>query len=102
MGPPLTDNQCLLPSKPIKWPSNHTPVVSSLPDVDNNSITVSSPSDTEPLTEATSSSSRTPGVLHGVITVTLESEPPTTPAVSSMLLPTQKLELLTEVYIIKS
>merc|ERR1712166_1586215 len=88
---PATD-QSPLPSKPIKWLSNLTPAVSSPPDVDKTSITVSSPSDTEPLTDLNSSSSRTPGVHHGEMPVTLELDPPPTHAVSSMLLPTHLLE----------
>merc|ERR1712071_359606 len=93
-NPPLPTDQSLLPSKPIKWPSNLTLPVSSPPDAELNSITVSSPSDTEPLTDKTSSSARTPGDQAGEMPVTLESEPPTTSAVSSTLPPTHPHEML--------
>merc|ERR1739838_17826 len=92
---PSTRPQSPLPSRPIKLPSNTTPRESSLRDVDNNSTTVSSPSDTEPSTEPTSYSSRTPGVTHGEIRDTLES-PLTRPtnAVSSPTHHTQLSEIL--------
>merc|ERR1711990_1017804 len=46
--PPLLNNQSLLPSKPIKWPSKPTPPVSSHLDAEPDLTTVSSLSDTEP------------------------------------------------------
>merc|ERR1711998_200141 len=78
--------------EPIKWPSKLTPVVLSPPDVEPNLTTVSSPSDTEPWTELSTLSSRTPGVHLGVMRDTSESPLTTTLAVSSTLLPTHTLE----------
>jgi hypothetical protein len=89
----LLNNQSLLPSKPIKWLSNHIPVESSLLDVVPDSTTVSSPSDTEPLTDKSTLSSKTPGDQAGEMKVTLESVFPTTLAVSSTLLLTQVHEM---------
>merc|ERR1711990_1085524 len=57
------------PSRPTNLPSNSTAVVSSPPDAEANSTTVSSPSYTEPRTDKSTSSSRTPGAPHGVLTV---------------------------------
>merc|ERR1711990_363273 len=45
---PLPNNQSLLPSKPIKWPSKLTLPVSSHLDAEPDLTTVSSPSDMEP------------------------------------------------------
>merc|ERR1712070_1273461 len=70
MSPHLPPNS-RPPSRPTKPLSNSTLVVSSPPDAVANSTTVSSPSDTEPRTEPTTSSSRTPGAPHGVLTVML-------------------------------
>merc|ERR1712070_229194 len=69
--PPSPRPQSPSPSRPTKPLSNSTLVVSSPPDAVANSTTVSSPSDTEPRTEPTTSSSRTPGAPHGVLTVML-------------------------------
>merc|ERR1712021_242930 len=81
---PSPKDQSPLPSKPIKWPSKDTPVVSSPQDVDPNSTTVSSLSDTEPRTDKTSSSSRTPGEQAGESTDTSRLHQPN--AVSPMCL----------------
>merc|ERR1712086_1017572 len=83
----LPRDQLPLPSKPIKWPSKDTPVVSLPVDVDLPSITVSSLLVTEPNPDKTTFSSRTPGVPHGVLTDTSRSHQLN--AVSSPLLPTQ-------------
>merc|ERR1719420_2738767 len=79
---PLPSDQSLLPLKPIKLPSKDTLEVSSPLDVELHSTTVSSPSDTEPSLEKTTSSSRTPGELHGEMKDTSRSVL-TTSAVSS-------------------
>merc|ERR1711935_944418 len=81
---PSTRAPSLLPSKPTKWPYKLTDQVSSPPDVEPSSITVSSPLVTEPSTAKTTSSSRTPGVQDGETKVTSESDK-TTSAVSSSL-----------------
>merc|ERR1711990_380228 len=63
--PLLPRDQLPLPSKPIKWPSKVTTVVSSPTDVVRNSTTVSSLSAMVPRVTRTTSSSRTPGVHPG-------------------------------------
>merc|ERR1712127_549111 len=69
--PPSPRPQSPSPSRPTNPPSNSTPVVSSPADAVANSTTVSSPSDMVPNPEPTTSSSRTPGAPHGVLTVML-------------------------------
>jgi hypothetical protein len=91
---PSTNHQSLLPSKPINTFSKLINPVSSPQDVEPTSITVSSLLDMEPSTDPTSSSSKTPGELDGEMKVTLESDLPTTSAVSSTLPHTHKLEHL--------
>merc|ERR1719313_752554 len=61
--------QSPLPSRPTSSPSRATLVVSSPTDAEPTSTTVSSPSDTELRAAKSTSSSRTPGVHHGVTTV---------------------------------
>merc|ERR1711998_50236 len=79
----LPTDQFLLPLRLTRLSSNPTPPV-LLPHLlaELNLITVSSPSDTEPKVELTTSLSRTPGVPHGEIKDTSRSVL-TTSAVSS-------------------
>merc|ERR1711957_743315 len=87
----LPRDQLPLMGKPIKWPSKDTPVVSLPVDAEVPSITVSSLLVMEPNPDKTTSSSRTPGVPHGVLTDTSRSHQLN--AVSSPLLPTQLSDL---------
>merc|ERR1711957_821732 len=67
---PSVRDQSPLPLRPTSSPSRVTPVVSSPADAEPASTTVSSPSDTELMPVRNTSSSRTPGVAHGVLTDT--------------------------------
>merc|ERR1712032_1450870 len=77
---PLPRDQSLLPLRLTNSHSRATLAVSSPPDAEPNSTTVSSPLDTVPLTVPITSSSRTLGEPHGETRDTLES--PQTSAVS--------------------
>merc|ERR1719265_969942 len=68
-------HQSLLPSRPIRAPSNSTTPVSSPRAAVTDSTTVSSLSDTEPITDKSTSSSRTPGDPHGETRATSRSPP---------------------------
>merc|ERR1719396_274085 len=87
---PSLRDQSPLPSRPTNSPSRLTTLVSSPTDAETTSTTVSSPSDTVPRTDLSTSSSRTLGVPHGELLDTSRS--PQTSAVSPTRPPTQPSE----------